>query len=510
MRMVSKSKMHKILYLLYAYLLRCQAETIICDPGTYKNTTTNLCVACEGNTYCAVDDICINSCTSCPTSTTVNTNHTNCLSGSCQICPKGYFCSGGTNIAGCPTGTYGSDIGFSLETDCTNCAEGTYSNAFNSTVCTQCSIGKYIGSIKQSACKMCAEGTYQSSIGSSTCSSCGKGTYNTGTGMISSSDNCTLCPAGTFAVGTKLVNYTDCTLCDQGTYATGKGYISSRNCTSCAAGSFSTGYGMTSFNTSCRLCYPGSYQPNTSSYFCNLCPQTTYLNFSGAVNASQCSYCPGFSRTFGEGANSIQLCSCEKGYYGSNATSCTPCPAGRYANATGMLQCIQCPVNTYDPSTATIRSSYSICSNVPDYAFSAQGSTNYSCFAGYYDEQSPAQCTKCVQGLYSDNGATECKDCTNGNTPPGLVNAGIKSCTCNLGYYKATNTSECQLCPPGYYCIGGGAVNQPISCAMGRNTSAQGGASSFIQCICKGGWYGDTLNAACATCPSGSWCPGGI
>jgi len=131
-----------LLLLLFLFIKDTEQQQQQCGGGLYYNATSARCLNCTGNTYCVGG--CVEACVACPSKTMANANRTNCNSGSCQLCPLGFYCDGGTSIAGCMVGTYGSAEGLTNSGRCTNCLPGKFSPTYGLTACTACSPGKFL------------------------------------------------------------------------------------------------------------------------------------------------------------------------------------------------------------------------------------------------------------------------------------------------------------------------------------------------------------------------------
>ena len=201
-----------------------------CIAGTYFNTSSQNCEKCIGDTYCGLDDTCLDACISCPVNTKPDFDHATCSSGVCEVCPLGSWCPEGDRIYGCPVGTYGGRTGLKASIECTYCSQGEYSALTNATSCDLCAKGTYGPNVGLSICGLCEPGKYQTGYGMNNCVLCGVGKYQTGSGMDSKA-NCSNCQVGTYGTGVGATIYSDCILCGQGTYSTGVGII--MNCTNC-------------------------------------------------------------------------------------------------------------------------------------------------------------------------------------------------------------------------------------------------------------------------------------
>ncbi len=149
------------------------------------------------------------------------------------------------------------------------------------------------------------------------------------------------CAAGTYSNATGASSFSTCLACSTGTYS----MAGSSSCSTCPEGYYSPN------TTSCIACYAGSYNADSASTTCNLCPAGKYSNTLGAVSALTCIDCP--LGTFSLSGSS--MCTlCPPGSY-SNVTAssaCISCSAGLYSNIAGAISavaCTSCPVGVYCP-----------------------------------------------------------------------------------------------------------------------------------------------------------------
>ena len=203
----------------------------------------------------------------------------------------------------------------------------------------------------------------------------------------------------------------------------------------------------------------------------------------------------------------VSECSCVKCSIAHNDSNCTRCNS-KY--------CTQCKQGYYlDNNKCTI------------------------CPKGYYCYQDDNLNTSikkpCQKGYAAPNeGMSSCNPCTKStSTITGSVainEASINCTSCNNGYYASTQgqTTNCNICPAGYYCPSG----KIIPCAKGSANNQTGRYSTCTLCnkststitgtvavneasinctSCNNGYYASTQGqtTSCATCPAGYYCPSG-
>lgn len=104
----------------------------VCPTWTGSAPGMSECVTCSNNTACLYSGTPTRSCPRCESA--------------CTLCRPGYYNDGSPNNPGCVAcgpGTYNPVSGAASETQCRQCAAGTYTKAFSSgmTVCLSCAIG---------------------------------------------------------------------------------------------------------------------------------------------------------------------------------------------------------------------------------------------------------------------------------------------------------------------------------------------------------------------------------
>lgn len=508
----------------------------VCPIGTYSPLSSNTCTSCPLNEMCTSAGID----STCPAGT-----YSPLGSSQCHACPPGSVCSpSGSSPVECPSGTWS----FYGQSTCTDCP-ANYACASNSDVPLYCDGG-------------------DQPIGSSSCSPCyGPFCPTTDiycppgqllTGSSGSSPSCSTCPAGSFC---PLINTITATPCPEGHYcpagsstpsAVSAGYYidsfsssSSSDGVTCPAGSAcpqvgsvrgdpiscpagyccpagsSTGTPVVagrykgSDATSCDtanhpICPAGSYCPEGSDSPI-MCPPGTYLPTTGASSLSECLSCDAGYACPVSGAYSLSLhaVDCYPGHYCPSQTSHPtqyPCPAGTYSSAvssTDISACTTCPAGYYClPGTTdtSVASPYLPQPPIPcprgQYCPSGTPYSNaYPCPAGTYlpstGASSSSDCLVCPAGYYCLSGVYRPSGtCAAGYTCP-AGSSSPQTSPCSAGTYRAADdpfvgraSLSCTTCPAGYYCVAGSS--SPVACDIG--------------------YYSTTGSGACTICPAGSYC----
>ncbi|GMH84284.1 hypothetical protein TrST_g706 [Triparma strigata] len=268
-----------------------ETSCIECAENFFNNQAgQSSCTACEGGS--TQGETGATECGSCSQGTTpcTGTDATSCdaQSSDCTWVSSSSTCSG---CASCVAGKYSnSKTGFL----CTDCEPGRYGtaggmgmipagSADDYTVCTRCSSGKIspAGASAESQCVDCAAGTY-ALYGDTTCTNCDAGTYS---------------PAGSN-------DKADCEFCTPGRYSlAGSGGTSAETgCTSCEVGKAQNLPGQ----SECVQCLNGQYSPKAGAdeisdfSTCGLCPggttsvqPTTFdVVLSAGSGVGACTQCP--------------------------------------------------------------------------------------------------------------------------------------------------------------------------------------------------------------------------
>lgn len=479
-----------------------------CPDGTYSTDGDVVCLPCP-NGYSCSDPAAPQICAAGTYSTTGDPE--------CHSCPPGFFCVEG-------------------ESRPTPCADGFYSTA-DSSACTECEAGNFCPD-PSSAPITCPDGTY-SSPGQMACSKCREGSSCSSKVSSPSSSLETVCPAGQIAAA----GATSCKPCPAGMACPDpKGFRP----VVCSPGHYSD-----SSSQRCERC-PEGYSCANPAEAPQECPPGTF-SYSGAA---ECSICPAGHYCEG-GASSPVLCpvnsysvagesdpncqTCEAGYTCvGGSTSGTPddglCPAGSYCEAGETKEL--CPPGTYGvgQGLTTEDSACSICpagyycpvgtddvneaSKCPRGFYCPAGTTfatEFPCPEGTYNPtigaKSEGDCQVCPAGYYCDQGTDHYGEypCSRGFFCP----EGTKSIGDDQGpqrcpdgtYYPslgAKNVSDCQACPPGYYCGPGSGCDESFTQML-----------TVYNCpsACPRGTYNPSSYAAhrdsCQACPEGYTCPEG-
>ena len=334
-----------------------------CDIGYYCPT---------GSASCNADEHKCTGLQSCPVGTV---EPTNCLSGyyvkedgTCETCPKGYYCpTEGANAGkkvecdwwqscdqeglispnSCRAGQYPSRNSWGRCTDCDKgymcpngkeskkCAKGTYQDETGQSECKSCPAGAKCSKEGLTAPEYCTDSSYQDNEGQTSCKTCSAGSYTSGEGEASGNTTCTLCEAGYYCPGSgakiqcSAEKFEHCSVSDTGLVRPGK----------CSDGKYPVSAGTSSI-TICMLCPQGSYCSGGSKDVCPagaVCPEfgltaPTYCtgsSYQDKEEQTSCKTCSAGSYTSGEGeASGNTTCtSCDAGYYCPDGDNREDCPA---------------------------------------------------------------------------------------------------------------------------------------------------------------------------------------
>ncbi len=277
-------------------------------------------------------------------------------------------------------------------------------------------------------------------------------------------------------------------------------YLNKNDCytVGCDAGSFLANYSAPKIKN-CVGCNIGYYSTTWDASGCTICPIGTYSSASGQSSCTQCA--PGYySATPG-----VSMClACGNGFYGTSSgmTVCTMCDSGTYTSSTGLTTCTTCSGGTtlcFFCSAGTYRT----------YA-SGGGLTCNACSAGTYNTGvNMLACLLCQPGTFSARvSVTTCDKCDSGKFSTGSGIWTSATCvSCGAGtFFTGTAASECQACTAGTYSTGTGRNQACDNCLVG-SYSTRLGLSSSAQCtLCAPGNYTDTTGQTmCKTCTPGTF-----
>jgi len=355
----------------------------------------------------------------------------------CSECAVGKASAVGGECSPCDAGKYAPSTGMS---SCLSCGLGNFSVQSGSTICQLCDTGKFANPVGRSTCDSCESGKYSNTIMTSSCTRCAPGRFAISTGLTA----CTKCNAGTYSSTDGL---SVCVACTTGRYYPGMG---ASVCTQCATGKFS---GVTA-QTSCANCEAGKFVATPGAAACSDCPAANNAICAGHGSCS-------------DGVTGTGICACNDGYSGSACTQEAPCSPGFGPGA--VIKCESCAAGKYSPG----------------------GLGCVDCEAGMYQANVEAtSCTKCDVGKSA--GYTGQTACT----------------TCEMGKIAATTgQAECTACMRNYFsAVEGGTV---CSTCPAKATTLSTGAKSFSECLCSPPAEYVMRAGECESCPFGAVCGGG-
>ena len=431
----------------------------------------------------------------------------------------GAYCPVGTTFVAsscvaCPAGTYSDTAGKigPTSTQCSTCADGTYSSA-GASACSPCDTVCTGGNYEATSC------TTSTNRVCSPCSTCAaapaNGTVQTTSCSTTTDTVCTYgCKYG-FTTSSSGAS-TTCT-CPLGSYIKADGTCGA--CSPCTADTTSTKYtaaGCNTINTTnertcTRTCQPGYYDNNGTCTGCSTCTAPA----NATVTSPSCT------------ANQDAVCkySCNIGYYGT--TSCTSCGYGNSTLTAGKTSSYDCfEVANYScPYYFSATAGYATASYY-DCAYDATANrqniitkgkitgsyTYYTCPYGGTQFSVPNYGTYC--------GTSKQYSCS--YTPGATVKIADDSkplCWTDCGYnqYKDPVTGVCKTCatctaansvssiyPTSAVGCGGSSAGScdPTSCRNGY--SLNNVTSTTKRCDCMYGSYikADGTCVPCSSCPA--------
>ena len=239
-----------------------------CEPGTFVAITAQeACFPCTAGHYC-VDGI----------------NEVDC--------PQGFYCPTGTGTVwqSCPPGTYGSNVGFSVESQCTTCPGGQYCGTTNLTAPSgPCDPGYFCESGSDSATPSnatggvagpCPVGHYCES-GTQTPTPCPLGTFSNQT-LLTSAAECFNCTPGYFCDTTGLTEPVG--LCNEGFFCLGGASSASPPVVDSTGGPCPVGKYCGNGTSVPPDCPAGTFQTIEQQSTCDPCPAGYYCLAGSSLN----------------------------------------------------------------------------------------------------------------------------------------------------------------------------------------------------------------------------------
>ena len=424
-------------------LVRGRPEEMVCNQGTFFNTTSGVCDICPANSYCpyncsflvyeegspyfsGISFISYDPVAFLPTSTSFCSGDEDCEIDFQHIdfssnhdCQNMLLNNNGFTVS-CPTSHPYSDAG---TTDIANCYTGCgtgYSgrNYYNAT--DTCSCDTLCTSVANRETRSGSESCTRScSIANGTCSYSGSTqTYTdtcasnyTDAGCSSAGESCSGCSSWTRTSTGACSGGTISITCNAGYY------LSNGTCVKCSAGTYSAAGA-----TSCTSCGTGKYSAAGASS-CSTCP-SGYRNGAAAASQSACvgaftktgsqTACsqPANSTSYACGTCSPGTCTYYKNYAGTITQDCTP------TNCTKPVASVSCKANYYASGVT--------CPACPtSYPYSDAGTTSDSyCYASKTSTGSQLACST----------PSGCASSTCGTCTPG---------TCSWRDYKSATDTSC-------------------------------------------------------------------
>ena len=159
-------------------------------------------------------------------------------------------------------------VGANSSSTCVRCPPGTYSSNSGVSVCSDCQVPKY----SLDAVSLCSNCTAPGfNLVSSSCTPCNAGTYSAIPGAT-----CSPCESGKFSSAVGATDVATCSSCHAGKY---KAEAGATACDNCAAGKFSTHVGATDI-ANCSSCPAGKYSAAGASV-CTNCEAGKYQSAAG-------------------------------------------------------------------------------------------------------------------------------------------------------------------------------------------------------------------------------------
>ena len=476
------------------------AGCISCPAGKYKDVTGNeQCTLCPQNTYGTQEAATsVSFCTNCPQGSKSNASS---ASISACLCDPGFFFRFDiVSCEACPVGTYKAEPG---SQECTKCAADTYSGAVGATsqaTCNNCPefTSSHTGSEGIWKC-LCKSG-YTGTLG--VCYACAQGTYKPTVGR----NLCTKCPIGKWNNLEAQYAESSCNACVLGTTTLQEGSTRVTDCV-CNLGFTNGGAAV-----ACSPCDPGTYKNFPGPEHCTLCDAGKYSGLEAQVDESACQKCPAHTLTLQAKSTDLRDCLCGVGFTGNPADGipCTRCPVGTckggvgtvpcelcrpgtYAGVLGQVRCDICPAGTYNPNTGS--NSSMACKRCPEIMTNSQSWNLHS-------EAGSASIESCICNAgYTGPDGGPCVACTPGQFKASNGSTPCEGCHPGSWEHRSASTA-CTLCSPGKY---SGAISQVTNTTCQecpKLTLSLAGSRSIYDCQCVPGTTGPD-GGNCTACPPG-------
>lgn len=109
-------------------------------------------------------------------------------------------------------------------------------------------------------------------------------------------------------------------------------------------------------------------------------------------------------------------------------------------------------------------------------------------------------CVQCLAGFYCPDEGTEVSSLANSSS---LTQSGsATACQCLPGLYDVPG-AQCFPCPLDTYCLGG---TNTTTCPPNSTTLGLQGLATRSECVCKPGFYEDSVSSLCVQCPPKTFC----
>ncbi len=156
------------------------------------------------------------------------------------------------------------------------------------------------------------------------------------------------------------------------------------------------------------------------------------------------------------------------------------------------------------PTGCATCSSLSLCltcsSSPTPYFLRADNFCYLSCLPGFYAENTNSTCVGCPTGCTTCSSLTNCLTCAFSPTSYFLRLDNLCYTSCLGGYYAETNNNTCVSCPTG--CATCSSLSLCLTCAS-FPTSYFLRLNNLCYITCLAGFYAETANLTCVNCPTG-------